>query len=103
MRPRSTGAHSLQACNSYPESGVCDAATWKVLLGANAQPSDISKLHSGGSDDEDLADQVSWVSGGGGPRGAEGPGICICLFCSVAAATAAAYQWSAFLHSCIPA
>jgi hypothetical protein len=71
--------HSPQACNSYPESGVCDAATWKFLLGANAQPSDISKLHSGGSDDEDLADQVS--PGCKGPKG-PGAGIGTQLFCS---------------------
>ena len=61
---------TLQACNSYPESGVCDAATWKFLLGPSAQPSDISKLHSGGSSDEDLADQVR--CGGAGGLGARG-------------------------------
>lgn len=54
---------SPQACNGYPESGVCDASTWRLLLGQDAQPSIISQLRSGQSDDEDLGEQV-------GPAGA---------------------------------
>lgn len=50
--------HQPQACNGYPESGVCDASTWRLLLGQDAQPALISQLHSGQSDDEDLAQQV---------------------------------------------
>lgn len=48
----------LQACNSYPESGVCDAATWRFLLGPSATPADLLSLHTGDSADEDLSMQV---------------------------------------------
>lgn len=53
---------TFQACSGLPESGVCDERTWKALLGEAAVPSDLVALHSGESDDEDLADD------GGGTR-----------------------------------
>ena len=60
--PKPTNLHSIrtQACNGYPESGVCDASTWRLLLGQDAQPAVISQLRSGQSDDEDLGQQVGW-------------------------------------------
>lgn len=49
---------AAQACQGYPESGVCDAATWRFLLGQDAEPADLAQLQTGESDDEDLAQQV---------------------------------------------
>lgn len=43
-----------QACNELSETGVADAATWKALLGADAQPSDIIHIKSGDITDEDM-------------------------------------------------
>jgi len=37
---------------------VCDAATWRLPLGPDAQHAIISQLRSGQSDDEDLGEQV---------------------------------------------
>lgn len=53
-----------QVCSKLPESGVCDPATWRALLGAGAVPADIAKLRSEDSADEDLAssDRV-WLMG----------------------------------------
>jgi hypothetical protein len=47
-----------QACSGYPESGVCDGATWRFLLGDDASPSEILNLYTGDSADEDLSEQV---------------------------------------------
>lgn len=61
-----TALKTFQACNSYPESGVCDAATWRMLLGQDAHPSEISDLRSGDSADEDLSAQGTdrvWLLG----------------------------------------
>lgn len=33
-----------QACNGLPESGVCDGATWRKLLGEGSTPADIAIL-----------------------------------------------------------
>lgn len=66
---QSPGCHAVQACNGYPESGVCDAATWRMLLGDDAHPSEIADLRSGDSADEDLSAQV-----GEGREGREGWG-----------------------------
>ena len=47
---------------------MCDGATWRLLLGQDAQPNDLLQLRSGESDDEDLGDQVGGgaaVAGGG--------------------------------------
>lgn len=54
---------TFQACCGIPESGICDDRTWKSLLGADSKPEDVFTLHSGLSDDEDLAD------GGGAANG----------------------------------
>ncbi|KAL4419502.1 hypothetical protein ABPG77_002288 [Micractinium sp. CCAP 211/92] len=57
---------TFQACNGYPESGVCDAATWRMLLGDDAHPSEIADLRSGDSADEDLSAQGTdrvWLLG----------------------------------------
>jgi hypothetical protein len=48
---------TFQACNSLPDTGACDMATWKVLMGADARPEDIDKVFSGDSDDEDMEEQ----------------------------------------------
>lgn len=52
---------TFQACAGVPESGVCDAATWRGLLGPAAMPADIDAVRSGGSDDEDLDDDTGRV------------------------------------------
>ena len=49
---------TFQACNGLPESGVCDANTWKKLLGEGARPEDVGKVESGRSDDEDMTDDA---------------------------------------------
>ncbi|PSC70776.1 peptidoglycan binding [Micractinium conductrix] len=57
---------TFQACNGYPESGVCDAATWRLLLGDDADPSEIYNLETGDSADEDLGNQTGdrvWLMG----------------------------------------
>lgn len=62
-------AAAVQACAGYPESGVCDANTWRKLLGEDAQPSDILRMRSGESDDDDLAAEVRQGEGCGRPEG----------------------------------
>lgn len=44
---------------------MADAATWKSLLGADAEPSDVLSLKSGDSTDEDLGgmDERVWLLG----------------------------------------
>lgn len=64
--PRSNSLPPPQACSGYPESGVCDGATWRLLLGEDAQPSDLARLKSGESDDDDLAAEVGGSSCAGG-------------------------------------
>lgn len=54
-----TALKTFQACSGYPESGVCDPATWRSLLGPEGQPSDILSIQSGNSDDDDLAFEAS--------------------------------------------
>lgn len=44
----------MQACNNLSETGVADSATWKSLLGPNAQPSDLADVRSGDRTDEDM-------------------------------------------------
>lgn len=45
---------TFQACSGLPESGVCDALTWRALLGPDATPEGIDLVFSGDSDDEDM-------------------------------------------------
>ena len=52
-----TRARALQACSHLPETGVADESTWKVLLGADAQPSDIGHLLSGNENDVDMTEE----------------------------------------------
>ncbi|KAI3437857.1 hypothetical protein D9Q98_000303 [Chlorella vulgaris] len=57
---------TFQACSGYPESGVCDGATWRFLLGDDASPSEILNLYTGDSADEDLSEQNTdrvWLLG----------------------------------------
>jgi peptidoglycan hydrolase-like protein with peptidoglycan-binding domain len=50
-----TAVKTFQACQGMPESGVVDMKMWGVLMGGDAVPSDIYKVKSGESDDDDLA------------------------------------------------
>jgi len=50
-----TAVKTFQACQGMPESGVVDIKMWGVLMGGDAVPSDIYKIKSGESDDDDLA------------------------------------------------
>lgn len=45
-----------QACNELSETGVADAATWKSLLGPDAQPADVAQIRSGDKTDDDMQD-----------------------------------------------
>ena len=48
-----------QACNGYPESGVCDVNTWRLLLGPDATPADLTNLRTG-----DSGAGAPWLQGG---------------------------------------
>lgn len=48
---------TFQACNGLPESGTCTEKTWIAMLGEGAHPSDLDKMETGDSDDEDRAAQ----------------------------------------------
>ncbi|KAL6769207.1 hypothetical protein ACKKBF_B17895 [Auxenochlorella protothecoides x Auxenochlorella symbiontica] len=59
---------TFQACNGLPESGVCDGATWRKLLGEGSTPADIAILaeqHAEGAEDEDdlAGGQGVWLLG----------------------------------------
>ncbi|KAK9825805.1 hypothetical protein WJX74_009254 [Apatococcus lobatus] len=58
---------TMQACSHLPDTGVADEATWKALLGADAQPNDILLLYSEDENDTDMtetsADRGVWLVG----------------------------------------
>ena len=46
----------MQECSGLQATGVTDAATWKALLGADAQPAHLAYLRADDATDEDLSE-----------------------------------------------
>ena len=46
---------------------MCDATTWRLLLGEHAQPADLMQLFTGDSADDDLAAEVTACRGTAAP------------------------------------